>query len=157
MGAPRARCPTAGSARVIPHAHASPRRALSPCHATRRARPARPHFAPPQVAGDRGAGVATVEAVNHQGRVVVTLLALDAPGGGGPAGDGLLLVTGTEEKLHVTGTLRAFLTTERARFIPQDRTLTEEELLREQAALPADAADEDDGDNAATPPPGKPT
>jgi hypothetical protein len=82
------------------------------------------------VAGDHAAGTATVEAVNVRGRTAVTLLALDLPS------QELLLLIGSEEKLHSARSLRGFLQTERARFVSQDHETTEAEELQEQASLP---------------------
>jgi hypothetical protein len=94
-----------------------------------------------QLVGDKGEGMATVEAVQHRGRAVPTLLAVDVlarpPGSpGGATQPTLILVAGDEAKLHVRGTLRGFLTAERAQYIAQDAVASDEDRLREQSALP---------------------
>jgi hypothetical protein len=51
----------------------------------------------------------------------------------------VLLLKGSEDKLHVRGTLRGFLQTERAQYIPQDREEADDDAkVEEQAALPED-------------------
>jgi hypothetical protein len=77
--------------------------------------------------------MASVEAIKHKGVLSLTLLALDilpAPGSRTPQ---MLLIEGKEERLHVRGQLRGFLQSERAQFIAQDETETDEALLAEQA------------------------
>ena len=107
---------------------------------------------PSQVTGDRGEGVATVEAVNHRGRAVLTLLAVDVAGTQLAAPE-MLLVVGSEAKLHEKGGLRAFLQMERAQFIPQDVAPSEEALLEEQAAAAAKGEPSGgEGSSAGTPP-----
>ena len=91
--------------------------------------------------------MATIEAVNHRGRAVLTLLALDTPASAGVP-SGLQILVGTEEKLHVQGGLRGFLQAERASFIPQDVALTEESLLQEQDALPQQTPEEEAAEEA---------
>ena len=91
-----------------------------------------------QVVGERGEGMVTCEAVKHKGGLQFMLIALDLPAGARGREARLLLVAGREERLHVRGSLRGFLQAERARFVPQDRgALQEEDLIAEQAALPA--------------------
>ena len=89
-----------------------------------------------QVTGERGEGIATLEAVKHRGRVVISLLAVDTLAAPGRPSQ-LVLVQGSEEKLHVRGTLRGFLQSERAQYIPQDRVATDDDFLKEQESLPA--------------------
>jgi hypothetical protein len=88
-----------------------------------------------QVVGDRGEGMATVEAVKHRGGLVINLLAVDTLATPGRPSQ-LVLVTGSADKLGVRGTLRGFLQTERAQYIPQVATATDDDLLREQESLP---------------------
>ena len=86
------------------------------------------------VVGELGEGMVTAEAVKHRGSLSWTVLSLDVlPTGSRPAE--VLILRGTEDKLHVRGTLRGFLQTQRAAFVPQDRELSEEEMLQEQRAL----------------------
>ena len=95
-----------------------------------------------QVVGERGEGMVTVEAVKHKGGLQFMLIALDVPETREREAR-LLLVAGKEERLHVRGSLRGFLQAERARFVPQDRALRDEDLIAEQAALPtSEDADE---------------
>lgn len=93
-----------------------------------------------QVSGEKGEGFATAEAVQQPNGLVFNLLALDVIP---PASSGkqptLLVVHGREEKLHVRGSLRGFLQSDRAAYIPQDRSApSDEELVREQAELPSE-------------------
>ena len=86
------------------------------------------------VFGELGEGMVTAEAVKHRGALLWTVLALDVlPAGSRPAE--VFLLRGTEDKLHVRGTLRGFLQTQRAAFVPQDRDASDEALLQEQRAL----------------------
>lgn len=98
-----------------------------------------------QVVGDRGEGMATVQAVRHNGRVVLNLVALDTLATPGKPSQ-LVLVHGSEDKLHVRGTLRGFLQSERAQYIPQDRTVSDDDRLKEQEALPEKPSEEGDGE-----------
>ena len=102
-----------------------------------------------QVVGDRAEGMATVEAVKHKGGVVLNLLAVDTLATPGRPSQ-LILAVGSEDKLHVRGTLRGFLQTERAAYIPQDREApSDAERLEEQQALPdLPAAEEEEGELA---------
>ena len=95
-----------------------------------------------QVVGERGEGMVTVEAVKHKGSLQFMLIALDVPETREREAR-LLLVAGKEERLQVRGSLRGFLQVERARFVPQNRALRDEDLIAEQAALPvSEDADE---------------
>jgi len=76
-----------------------------------------------------------VEAVKHRGVLKITLLALDiTPLDKGAAPTPPVILEGSEEKLHVAGTLRGFLQAERAAYIPQDLEATDEALMKEQEA-----------------------
>jgi hypothetical protein len=98
-----------------------------------------------QVVGDRGEGMATCEAVKHRGTVSFSVLALDTLARPG-AKSTLILVAGREDKLHVRGTLRGFLQTERAQYVEQDKTEADEDRLAEQDGLaPGEAIVEGDG------------
>jgi hypothetical protein len=80
-------------------------------------------------------GFASVEAVKRQGKTVeFRLIAVDTSAREGHTSQ-VLLVAGEEAKLHVKGQLRGFLQSERAAFIPQDASETDEEWLREQQAV----------------------
>lgn len=86
------------------------------------------------VFGELGEGMVTAEAVKHRGSLLWSVLALDVlPVGSRPAE--VLLLRGTEDKLHVRGTLRGFLQTQRAAFVPQDRDANDETLLQEQRLM----------------------
>jgi hypothetical protein len=54
----------------------------------------------------------------------------------------LLLLKGSEDKLHVRGTLRGFLQTERAAFIQQDRDEDDDKKVEEQEKLPSEEEDD---------------
>lgn len=86
-------------------------------------------------------GIATVEAIKHNGALKFNLVALDllAQSGGKPQ---LLLVAGKEEKLAVRGQLRGFLQSERAQYIAQDVAESDEQLMKEQELADADKNDE---------------
>ena len=88
-----------------------------------------------QVVGDRGEGMVTVEAVKHRGGLVVNLLCVDTLASPGRPSQ-LVLVTGSADKLGVRGTLRGFLQTERAQYIPQVAVQTDDDRLAEQERLP---------------------
>lgn len=84
-----------------------------------------------QVHGDSAAtGFVSAEAVKRMGTSVdLTMLAVDTSKGQ------VLLVVGDEAKLHKKSALRGFLQSERAAYIPQDASETDEEYLREQEAV----------------------
>jgi hypothetical protein len=88
-----------------------------------------------QVVGDKGEGMATVEAVKLRGGALsfslLTLDTLATP----TRKSSLILVAGKEEKLHVRGTLRGFLQTERAQYVAQDKTESDEDRIAEQEEL----------------------
>lgn len=90
-----------------------------------------------QVVGEWGEGMVTVEALKHKGSLKFNVLALDTLARQGAPAE-LVLVAGKEEFLHVRGTLRGFLQSERAQYIPQDRSVREEDLIRAQEELPAE-------------------
>ena len=102
-----------------------------------------------QVVGDMGEGMASVEAVKHKGGVVLTLLAVDTLATRDRPSE-LIVALGSEDKLHVRGTLRGFLQTERAQYIPQDKPVVTDvsELLAEQETLPEES--DDDASSAAS-------
>ncbi len=104
------------------------------------------------VLGEWGEGMATVECLKDKGRVKISLLALDVAARQGKPTE-LVMVTGNEERLHVVGTLRGFLQGDRAAYIPQDKVMEDEELLREQEALPEEGEAEG-GEAEATHTPG---
>ncbi|RYG40292.1 hypothetical protein EON68_04425 [archaeon] len=98
------------------------------------------------VAGDKGEGVVSAEAVGHRGAVVFTVVALDAmstvPGAmhaptavSTPAAARPLILHGDEAKLHVRGNPRAFLQLPRVAYIAQDKVVDDEALLKEQETL----------------------
>lgn len=92
-----------------------------------------------QVVGDKGEGMVTAEAVKHNGTLGFTLLAVDTLPTITKPKSVLVLVAGKEEKLHVRGTLRGFLQTERAQYVAQDRTEHDDDRLDEQEhAAPAE-------------------
>lgn len=95
-----------------------------------------------QVVGDKGEGMATVEAVKHRGGIVLTAVAVDTLASAGKPSQ-LLIVVGSEEKLAVRGTLRGFLQTERAQYIPQQRAETDDDRLAEQESLPEPPPEEE--------------
>lgn len=89
------------------------------------------------VLGERGEGMVTVEGTRHaSGALVITLLTLDT------APQELLVLEGSEEALRARGALRGFLQGPRVRAIPQDVVLTDDDRLRQQAAMPAVLEDE---------------
>jgi len=90
------------------------------------------------VVGDAGEGMVTAEAVKHKGVTQLTLLAVDTLATPTRPSE-LLLLKGSEDKLHVAGTLRGFLQGERATYVSQDVLEDDDVRLREQAGLPDDA------------------
>jgi hypothetical protein len=95
-----------------------------------------------QVAGEVNEGMVTAEAVKHKGGVVLSLVALDTLAKpSAPAR--VLLLKGSEDRLHVRGTLRGFLQTERAAYIPQDAAeMDDDARVREQSSLPTEEEDD---------------
>lgn len=92
---------------------------------------------------------ATVEAIQHKGRCVLTLVALDITPTSGAPPPPCILVEGKEAKLHVRGTLRAFLQGERAAYIAQDAGEGDAERIREQAEAEEKVAAEEERERAA--------
>ncbi len=89
---------------------------------------------PPSGAGHGASGaegMVTCEAVKHRGQLAFSVIALDTLAAPGKPSV-LILVAGKEEKLHVRGTLRGFLQTERAQYVSQDVTERDEDRLNEQ-------------------------
>jgi hypothetical protein len=101
-----------------------------------------------QVVGDKGEGIATAEAVKHKSGIVFSLLTVDTLARPGNPSS-LILVAGKEEKLHVRGTLRGFLQTERAQYVEQDRTERDDDRMAEQEELPNPAPAETEEGKAA--------
>lgn len=87
-----------------------------------------------QVVGDAGDGFVSGEAVKHNGRTVLSLLALDTR-------DSTILLVGEEEKLSVKGSLRGFLQVQRAQYIEQSTQEDDDARVEEQADLPDDGSD----------------
>lgn len=94
-------------------------------------------------------GMVTAEAVQHKNGIVLNLLALDVLGSQGSPAQ-LLLLKGSEDKLHVRGTLRGFLQTERAAFIQQDQEEDDDKKVEEQETLPTEEEEERQAQAAAT-------
>ena len=94
-----------------------------------------------QVVGELGTAMVTAEAVLHRGALAFTVVAIDVLPTATQAARVIVLL-GSEDKLHVRGTLRGFLQTERAAHIPTDKAEpTDEELVEEQRKLdPVDGA-----------------
>jgi hypothetical protein len=90
-----------------------------------------------QVVGDKGEGMISAEAVNHAGSIHFNVIAVDTLARAG-APSAMILVAGKEDKLHVRGQLRGFLQTERAQYIPQDKTERDEDRVAEQASMPSE-------------------
>lgn len=86
----------------------------------------------------------SVEAVKTRGVLKWNLVALDilpSATASGPAGKPeLILVAGKPEKLGVRGTLRGFLQSERATYIAQEKTVSDEELMAEAEVSDAEEA-----------------
>lgn len=95
-----------------------------------------------QVVGDKNEGMATCEAVKHKGALAFSVLALDTLAKPNKPSI-LILVAGKEEKLHVRGTLRGFLQTERAQYVVQDRSENDDDLIAEQSTLEVDTVTPD--------------
>ena len=88
-----------------------------------------------QVVGELGTAMVTAEAVQHRGHLVFTVVALDILASPARAARVVVLL-GSEDKLHVRGTLRGFLQTERAAFITLDKAApADEDLVAEQSEL----------------------
>lgn len=88
-----------------------------------------------QVAGDKGDAFVSGEAVKHNGRVILSLLAVDTP-------SHTVLLVGDEDKLSVRGSLRGFLQVQRAQYIQQTRQEDDDARVREQEeVLPDDGSD----------------
>jgi len=85
--------------------------------------------------GELGTAMVTAEAVLHRGALTFTVIAIDVLPTAAQAARVIVLL-GSEDKLHVRGTLRGFLQTERAAHIPTDKAEpTDEELVEEQRKL----------------------
>lgn len=112
-----------------------------------------------QIVGEWGEGMVSVEALKYKGKLKFNFVAVDVLGskprsavGGAMTGQAasarpgeLLLVAGTEEKLHVVGTLRGFLQAERAAYIPQDKAQSDDEWIAEQEVLPEEPEEAGEG------------
>jgi hypothetical protein len=94
---------------------------------------AHPHFSPQ----------ATVEAIKHRGVLKLTLLALDILPTPGTRAPDTILVSGSEDRLHVRGQLRGFLQTERAQYISQDAENSDEAILAVQEEVERNMVDKD--------------
>jgi hypothetical protein len=93
------------------------------------------------VRGDSGEGMVTAEAVKHKGSLIFNLIALDTMAKAGKPSQ-LLLLKGSEDRLHVQGQLRGFLQTDRASFIQQDKVEDDDARVSEQETLPTEDLDE---------------
>jgi len=91
-----------------------------------------------QVVGEFGEAMVTAEAIKHRGALIWTVVALDVLATAARPAQTIVL-RGSEDKLHVRGTLRGLLQ-QKVAFVPQDREVSEDDLLREQRALDEAAA-----------------
>jgi hypothetical protein len=86
---------------------------------------------------------ATVEAIKHRGVLKLTLLVLDILPSPGTTAPETILVSGSEDRLHVRGQLRGFLQTERAAYISQDLENSDEKLMAVQEEVERTMVDKD--------------
>jgi hypothetical protein len=75
----------------------------------------------------------TAEAVRHNGKVVLTLLVLDSTSTNASSEPTILV--GTQSQLQVKGCLRGLLQEKKVNVIPQNKTVTDSELVKEQESL----------------------
>lgn len=89
-----------------------------------------------QVEGNKGSGLVSLEAQKtSSGALDFSLLTLDTLGTPKTPSK-LVLVDGSEERLHVRGQLRGFLQTERVKYIAQTETDPEDEMAKDMDEPP---------------------